>query len=153
MDFSNLDLLAKFLEEKIDKSLKRETAQVVVKTMQQHIKSDVYPLYSPDMYQREYYRGGLLDPDNIEIQVTNTGISVENVRDNTTDEDYNGHYRNVAEIVETGENYNWTASRIYKDPFPRPFTENTREELRTSNILEQAMKDGLNRQGIDARLK
>lgn len=140
-DFKDLASLFKHLEQQTQSVLKQEVAKTVVKTMQKHIQDDVYDVYEPTIYERKGYQGGLIDEDNIEVtmQDDNT-LSVENIR-------FDGD-REVAEIVETGENY--TYSFEYSG-VPRPFTENTRKEFRETNILENEMKKGLTRRGLDVR--
>jgi len=145
MDFTSLESLAKHLELTIDRSLKNDVAKGVVKTMQEEIKDKVYSVYSPLNYDRHYYKDGLLDPKNIEIQVTDHGISVESIR-----YDENDPYKNVSEIIESGSGYTYNVPDELTNG--RPFTESTRQRLVNEGILQQKMKDGLNRQGIDVRL-
>ncbi|MCM3273899.1 hypothetical protein [Paenibacillus elgii] len=140
--FNNLKELEKHLNEKIAKSLKNEVAKATVKTMQEEIKETVYNVYEPKVYHRHYYQGGLLDPDNIEVEVTgDNSISVENIR-------HDGE-REVAYIVETGDGYYSGAPSVLTNG--RRFTASTRKRLIKEDILRKAMKDGLNRQGIDTR--
>lgn len=139
-DFKSLSELEKYLNSKIQSALKNEVAETTIQTMQKHIESDVYAVYEPKQYVRKGYQGGLSDPHNIEVEVIDDNtISVENIR-------FDGD-REVAQIVESGKGYQ------YKFDYygvPRPFTENTREELKNTDQLKKSMKQGLKRQGIDS---
>lgn len=140
-DFTSIEAALKFIEKQSLSVLKQEIAKATVKTMQKHIQTDVYDVYDPKQYERKSYQGGLIDQDNIEVAVVDDNtISVENIR-------FDGD-REVAQIVESGEGY------IYDFPFngvPRPFTENTIEELKETGLLEQEMKKGLARRGFNVQ--
>lgn len=138
--FNNFREIEKFLQGKINSTLKNEVAETVIETMQEKIEEEVYSVYDPKVYERQGYQGGLTDPSNIEVQVVDDNtISVENIR-------FDGN-REVAEIVETGQGY------MYNFPYngrPRPFTEATREELRNTDKLKNSMRRGLKKRGISA---
>ena len=129
------------INKKITSVLKNEIAKEVVQTMQEHIESDVYSVYDPVKYERKGYHGGLIDPNNIEVSMMDDNtISVENIR-------FDGD-REVAQIIESGQGY------TYDFPYngvPRPFTENTRIELKSTNKLQQAMRQGLKKRGLDVK--
>lgn len=140
-EFKSIEAALKFIEQQAQSVLKQEIAQKAVKTMQKHVQTDVYDKYEPKMYDRKGYQGGLIDEDNIEVSmIDDNTVSIENIR-------FDGD-REVAEIVETGQGY--TYSFEYSG-VPRPFTENTRKELQETNILENEMKKGLTRRGLDVK--
>lgn len=52
----------------------------LVNAFKKSLRSQMYGLYSPKKYRRRYGRGGLADPDNIRIYISNTdegGVDIE----------------------------------------------------------------------------
>ena len=100
-----------------------------------HVKTDVYDVYTPKVYERTSKLQNSWD-----WQDTPDGIEIVNTR---TDD---GRY--VAEIVETGQGYQ------YDFPYngvPRPFVENTRESLRKDDRLKNALKKDMQSIGLDVK--
>ncbi|MCR8641547.1 hypothetical protein NV379_02655 [Paenibacillus sp. N1-5-1-14] len=143
MDFNNLNDLLRYAQDKINKTLKNEVAIVAREEMQEQIQEKVYDAYDPyNPDGRRMYDDGLIDSRNIEISIVNDDtISIENIA-------YDGN-RNIPYIVESGEGYEYGSSPILTKG--RKFTQATRDSLSNSNTLENAMKDGLHRQGFDIR--
>ncbi|MBX4152349.1 hypothetical protein [Paenibacillus lautus] len=138
-----LEKVLQQLQSKINKVQLQNVAPVVKGVMKEKIEEEVYSVYDPTMYERDREHGGLLDEANMEVTMLNeTTLSVENIRSD------NG--RNVAEIVETGEGYDF---EFMYNGIPRPFTEATREELRNTNEHIHAMYAGLKKQGINVKIK
>lgn len=130
------------LQPKINKALQQDVAPTVKRVMKEKINEEVYEKYpDPVMYDRRKEHGGLLDEANMEVTMVNDStLSVENIRSDDG--------RNVAEIVETGQNY----EHDFKyNGIPRPFTEATREELRNTNEHMYALSRGLKRQGVNIK--
>lgn len=132
-EFKNLNELFKFVEKQVQSTLRDEVAKVAVETMQKHVQEDVYDVYEPVMYERT---GRLKREIEVDVVDDNT-IAIENARYE------NG--RNIAEIVETGQGYQYYFEFYGEE---RPFTRNTREELKNTNKLKNAMAKGLNKRGI-----
>lgn len=134
------NFLAQF-QESIGKALSNNVAKVTKETMSRHVKDDVYKVYpDPTMYKRT---GELANVDNIECNLINDStLVVENVR---SDGD-----RNVAEIVETGKGYMYD---FRYSNVPRPFIENTREDLRSTGAHVDALVRGMKQQGIKLERK
>jgi hypothetical protein len=141
MQFSDPYKMFAHLEKMINSTLKQEVASEAVETMQEHVQSDVYDPYSPVMYERQGYDGGLIDRDNIEVEIkSDNTISIENIR-------FDGD-REVAQIIESGSGYTYD---FEFNGVPRPFTENTRKELESSNRLQLEMAKGLRKRGLDVK--
>jgi len=145
--FRSLNDLARHLQKQINESLKEDVSEVVVKTMQRHIQEDVYDVYTPvppekGGYVRQKYDGGLIDRDNIKVSEIENGIAVQNMR---VDEE-TGKY--IAYTVETGTGYDYEFPYSNK---PRPFTENTREELKQTGAHAQELKKSLQKKGLDVK--
>ncbi|MFE6075781.1 hypothetical protein ACFVQB_15015 [Paenibacillus sp. NPDC057886] len=138
--------LIKFLQklnQPIAKALSNDVAKTVKKVMKENVKDEVYEVYTPDPNSAySYKRTGLLgSEESMKSELINdTTLVVENIR---SDGD-----RNVAEIVESGQGYQYSFEYA---GVPRPFTEATREELRNSGEHKAAMHKGLKRQGINLK--
>ncbi|MFC0903873.1 hypothetical protein ACFHWD_04105 [Clostridium sp. MT-14] len=120
------------------------------------IEKTVYDAYYPMMYERRMSNNGLIDRKNIDAQFTDNvnGISMyvtNNTRGNTkwimgSTSGYIEH------IIEEGIGYTWEYSDIYKQqPYPRPFTKNTINDLKQNKQYVQALKNGLKKSGIDVK--
>ena len=142
---SQLKKIEKQLQSKIQDALNNEVKEVVVETLLSHVKTDIYDYYTPKIYERKYDDGGLADEANIKTSVKGNTLSVENVRKDGS--------KNVAEIVETGEGYTYGEPAYSNPPYsyqnPRPFTENTRVELRETGKHVDALKKGLKRNNVN----
>ncbi|WP_081326393.1 hypothetical protein [Paenibacillus polymyxa] len=140
MDFTNLTDLMNHLNEQVVESLEADVGKTVRETMKEKIKEEVYAVYPhPSVYQRQKEHGGLIDDENIEVKMIGKDtVSIESVRMDDG--------RNVSEIVEAGEGYQ------YSFPYAgvaRPFTEATREELENNGAVEAALYKGLRKRGLD----
>lgn len=135
--------LVKFLEglnKPIAKALSNDVAKTVKTMMAEKVQDEVYKVYEPTMYSRT---GKLGSVESMKSELINdTTLVVENVR---SDGD-----RNVAEIVESGQGYQFGFEYA---GVPRPFTEATREELRNTGAHKAALYQGLKQQGIEVKLK
>ncbi|WP_413986481.1 hypothetical protein [Paenibacillus polymyxa] len=142
MDFTNLTDLMNHLNEQVVESLEADVGETVKETMKEKIKEEVYAVYPhPSVYQRQKEHGGLIDDENIEVKMIGKDtVSIESVRMDDG--------RNVSEIVETGEGYQ------YSFPYAgvaRPFTEATREELENNGAIEATMYRGLRKRGLNVQ--
>lgn len=149
----NIKELRKALQEKIDIALLTDVADVVSDVMTDHIAQDVYDAYEPTQYIRRYSPNGLLDPSNITSYVDEHGLVVEN---NTLGSKYyyigrkqfvsQNYNKEIAGVIETGEGYDihdWEY-----DDVPRPFMQNSRDDIVKNHYHTKALKQGLERQGL-----
>ena len=151
-DFNNLSDLGAYVQTKIDDSLSKEVYQTVVENEQESI-NDVVFTFTPTVYQRrdEY---GLDDPKNMTDDVKDGVLSVENTAFFNDDYDSTSFGFGLTSFIENGDGDN---GNHYDYPYgqnariflkPRPFIEDTRERLQESDDLSNALKNGLDRQGI-----
>lgn len=158
--FNSLSDLEKYIRGAIKNSLKNEVFETVRDVEQQHIDDDVYGVYKPAMYKRRKTDRGLIADDSIKktmigddtLQVTNIAkpnpIGYPQSQVTTKG-------KNLAMLVEGGDG----ASGFYDFPSddedaymnPRPFTQNTIEELATTGKHIKALQDGLKRNKIDSQ--
>lgn len=100
---------------------------------------NVYPLYSPTVYNRRMSGGGLGSPLNYEVI---TGDLQMTVRNETTG---NGGQPGeswtsgpINDIIETGMGYGWKHSEIYQmQPYPRPFMQQGIDEFTDEYLLPE----------------
>ena len=161
---SNLNELEKELKKRINNALNSEVTDVVKDKMEDHIISDVYNVYEPEIYIRRYTDGGLIDPNNIVAYADHGTLTVKNI---TLGDKYVGirHYtatghtstpkvsknynKPIAGVIETGKGYDIHGWEY--DGVPRPFMTNTRDELKQSHLHIKALKQGLERQGLETK--
>jgi hypothetical protein len=151
--------LEKILKQKIQDSLKNEVAQVVKKTMQEHVESDVYDAYhidedtgeltQPFRYKRRGRSGGLADIDLMESDVNDLTLSVSNMA--------KGEDGYLAGLINYGDGYNgmhyeYDTNRddtSWQYLRPRPFIDNTAEELNLTKEHEQVLRQALRKRGLN----
>lgn len=143
MQVKNQQDLIKFLkqlQQPVNETLDNDVAKIVKTVMKNKVKEEVYAPYNPTVYQRT----GLLGSEaSMESELLNDNtLVVENVRSDGN--------RNVAEIVETGEGYKYDFQYA---GIARPFTQETREELRKTGVHVAALYKGLKNRGINVEKK
>lgn len=135
--------MEKFLNKQIQQSLQKDVAPKVVKLAEEHVQTDVYDVYSP----KEYDRTGKLKK-SFEVTPISDGIEIENTQEDE------GRY--IPEIIEYGhdkssQGYQYATYYPNGDNYlqPRPFIENTRQEILDKNIHIDELKKSLKSKGID----
>lgn len=141
--FKNLKQLEKHLNKQIQDSLNTDVARKVIKTIQDHVESDVYDVYEA----KQYERSGQLK-ESFQVEDYDGGIDVVATR---KDGD-----RYIPEIIEYGhakseQGYEYPAYYRDGDNFiqPRPFMENARQEIKNENIHVNELKKSLKKKGLD----
>lgn len=159
MRVNNLKEFEKELKKRINNALVNEVSDTVKDVMTDHIIRDVYDKYDPIAYTRRLNDGGLLDRDNMLSDLKGDGVlSVKNITlgdkyytfagDVHISQNYN---KPIAGIIESGEGYdvhNWEY-----DGVERPFMKNTAQDIKDNHYHTLAMKQGLERQGLEVRIK
>lgn len=114
------------------------TRKTVIEAGKRHVESDVYSVYTPDPNNpNSYKRTGQLKED-WKVEDTADGIAVYN--------DRNENGKDIVDTIEYGRNYDYEFEYSNK---PRPFIENTREDLRNGNELKEALKKDMKSMGLD----
>ncbi|MGP1411643.1 MAG: hypothetical protein ACTTKD_07400 [Peptoanaerobacter stomatis] len=127
-----------------------EVKDVIKKEMIEQIQTNVYDVYNPFYYERREQYGGMLDEDNIKIEsVSDNTISIKEIAE------FNGRpdtdlYNTLAERIEYG-NPNAKHKRPYTKP--RPFMEETFEELKENKKITKAFKKSLEDLGLKVKIK
>lgn len=133
------------LEKEISEALRVEVAEVVRDAIIKCARENVYDAYSPKFVSRRNGSGGILDPNSITIKVEGTELTATD--DATWQHLWGGKYPNgrLAEAIASGDRrFNM------QNAGPRPFHEKAKADLITSGAIEDALRRGLARQGIDA---
>jgi len=136
--FDNLKQLEQYVNKMAKEAMLKGNSvkETVIETGKRHVQTDVYDVYpNPKIYERT---GEL--KENWEVEETVDGIAVFNDRRDS------GKY--IAEVIETGKGYDYTGYG-YDYEKPRPFTENTRQELAKGNKLANSLKQDMKRNGLD----
>lgn len=143
MAIKTLDGLKKRIAACINNALREEVTDAIRAEEQKKIDELVYDVYSPKVYERRDTDGGLIADENIVGTVKAGTLSVANItppnpyaRDGATTN------KSLIATIETGQGYD------YENPGPRPFIDATIDSLRASNKVEEALKNGLKRQGL-----
>lgn len=143
-----LELFLEVVDGVIDYVMERDVKDAAIREIQKKVQTEVYDKYpNPVQYERKMWRRGLLDsaeaPDgSMEVHYDSKIklLTVEDVRKDW-EPTHKPEGRNVAEVVETGEGYD------YKDIGPRPFHAKAEEALirtkEVDKILTKAMKENL----------
>lgn len=143
-EFNDIDALFNALLDDIKNSVSEEVSKEMIKIEQEHIDSQVYNAYTPKEYSRRLDNGGLRSEGNMQstINRTNDGIEVT-VHNSTTGNLLYGNYweGEIQNFIEEGI-YMWNC-----DCPPRPFIDDTQEEIDNSNRIEEAVERALNKLG------
>ena len=151
----NLKELEKELYKRINIALDTDVADTVKDAMFNHIVSDVYDTYTPKMYQRRFDKGGLMDMRNIVATMENDGeLLVQNV---TLGNPY--YYDPNLNKVAVSVNSNQFISPVIEHGtgydvvqiFPRPFVQNTCNDLEQNHYHTEALKRSLKKQGLEVK--
>lgn len=147
--YDDLDTLLKDLKSDIEDTLMDEVLDEVKNIEIEHVEEDVFSVYSPSIYKRRL-NDGLDDSDNIIGKIHSMELEVDNITE--FDNGY-GTYnsgRGLADLVNDGE----ARSGFYYDfdgafTQPRPFIDNSIEEIEQTNSVENALANGLMKRNYD----
>ena len=149
------------LKKRINTVLQTDAVKIIKETEKKHVQSDVYGAYGPLHYGRRGEGGGLASEGSMTVHAGDMEVAVINEASfNNAYEFGRGfipppNYGNtLAELIEGGNG----AGGHYNYPYEsgsgsflgaRPFVANTREELRSSGVLRDAIKSGLSGSGLN----
>ena len=154
MKVKSLKELRKAVEKAIDNSLENEVFEVVRSEEIKSIETDVFAVYTPEIYERRAF-GGINDEENITHDTVKNGtIKIENITE------FNQEYKTANEgpelavLIEYGHGnkdyyYDYPSSDDFCDP--RPFISNTRKRLKKSGKHKETLKIGLKRNNIKTK--
>ena len=130
------------VEAAVEISMTQEVAPYAIKILQEKINSEVYSVDWPNRkYKRKYEFHGLLDPREIDWKwesPTRT-LTVKSIRDDWEPTVRNHEGRSVADVVESGNGYDWHA--VKPRPFHKPAEDYLIESRTVESLLNKAMRE------------
>lgn len=153
--YDDINTLLNDIKSDIEDVLMDEVLDTVKEIVLKHIEDDVYSVYKPSVYKRRGNSGGLSDPDNIVGTIEgDMQLVVESIT--PFNEEYGGRNSGIglAEMVNEGGNsehdYDY-GFRSIEAPYskPRPFLDNTIEEIENTNSVENTLANGLRKRKYD----
>lgn len=148
--YDDINTLLNDIKSDIEDVLMDEVLDTIKEIELKHIEDDVYSVYKPSVYKRRGNSGGLSDPDNIVGSVKNMELDVENIASFNQDYGSSNKGNGLAELVNNGDR---VSGYMYDYPGsfnqPRPFLDNTIEEIENTNLVEDALSKGLKKRNYD----
>lgn len=149
--YDDVDALLQDLKSDIEDTLAKEVLDEVRDIEIRHIEDDVLSVYGPSIYERRI-SGGIDDPSNIIGETNDMILEVDNVtRFNDGYGTYN-HGVGLASLINDGEK---RGGFYYDYPGeftqPRPFIDNTIEEIEQTDSVESALAKGLRKRNYDVK--
>jgi len=121
----------------VDYTMVYDVGPRAVRVLQEKIESEVYQKYTPKGYERKREDHGLIDPREIDVRYESPlkTLHVQSVRDDWEPTMRKHEGRNVADVVESGDGYDWASVK------PRPFHKPAEIEMvkEADKILNTAM--------------
>lgn len=142
-DMNELKKVLDYIEKENNKILKTKIKDEIIKTQKKHIEEDVYNKYAPKIYIRTF---ALRENENI-LDISDKDNEIEIANITTHQGMYSKNEVDVSEIIETGEGYDFRGYG-YEYESPRPFIENTIENMKYNKTIENTFKEAWNEKGI-----
>ena len=130
--YDDIDKLLKDMRSDIEDTLSKEVFEEVRDIEMEHVYRDVLSTYSPKIYERRSTGG------------------IDDIRNNDGYGTYNHGY-GLAGLINEGDGgmshlyYDFTGNFIQ----PRPFLDNTQEEIDKTDRVDRVLEKGMKRRGYD----
>lgn len=149
--YTEWDDLVKDIRSDIDDVLSKEVFGEVRDIEMEHIKSDVFATYTPEIYERRF-NGGIDDPDNIVGYEKDMHLAVVNEAQFNDGYGTYNHGYGLPQLINDGNSRN---GFFYDFPgvfnAPRPFIDNAKEEVERSDRVDRAFEYGMKKRGNDIK--
>lgn len=149
--YTDVNALLKDLKNDIEDTLAKEVFDEVRDIELRHVEEDVLSAYHPKIYQRRT-TGGIADEKNIVGEFRDMQLVVDNITPFESGYGTYNHGVGLADLINDGESRN---GYFYDYPGeftqPRPFIDNTIDEIEHTDFVENALKSGLKRHGYDVK--
>lgn len=146
-NFNEWDDLIKDIQSDIDDVLSKEVYDEVRNIEIEHIKSDVFAQYTPEIYQRRA-SGGIDDPKNIIGYEKNMHLTVINEAQFNDGYGTYNHGYGLPQLINDGNSRN---GFFYDFPgvfnAPRPFIDNAKYEVERSDRVDKVFESGMKKRG------
>lgn len=147
--YDEIEDLLRDIKSDIQDTLSDEVLDEVKRIELEHVRDDVFSVYSTKIYERRNSQG-IDDPDNIIGEVYDMRLEVDNVSRFNDDYGTYNHGIGLADLVNDGST---TQGYFYDYPgefnAPRPFIDNTINEIERTNDVEDALAKGLKKRKYD----
>ena len=150
--FSSLKELENYLQSKINDVLQHETSDAVKDEIQSSVSDTVYT-ETPTQYVRRNLKNGSLGDKN----TMSSELITDGVLEVSPDADFNHQFAsthngyggvNLDKSLAFNIEYGYGSKSHWYD-IPRPFVEESKENLKKSKAHIESMKDGLRARGLD----
>lgn len=150
-EYDDIDMLLNDIKSDIDEVLMDDVLNEVRNIELKHVEDDVFSVYSPKIYERRG-SGGIDDPENIVGEVNHMHLEVDNVTQFNDGYGTYNHGDGLAELINDGDSLTGHFYD-YQGEFnqPRPFLDNTIEEIDKTDSVENALADGLRKRNYDVK--
>lgn len=146
-NFKEWDDLMNDIKSDIDDVLSKEVFDEVRDIETEHIQTDVFNQYTPEIYERRS-SGGIDDPKNIVGYEKNMHLSVVNKAQFNDDYGTYNHGYGLSQLINDGNSRN---GFYYDFPgvfnAPRPFIDNAVEEVERSDRVDRVFENGMKKRG------
>lgn len=147
--YDDVGTLIKDLKSDIEDVLMDEVLDEVKEIELKHVEDDVFSVYQPKIYERRRH-GGISDSDNIIGEVKDMQLEVDNITQFNDNYGTYNHGLGLAELINDGEHRGgYYYDYIGEFTKPRPFLDNTIDEIENGNSVENALEKGLKRRKYD----
>lgn len=147
--YDDIQELLNDIRSDIEDTLSDEVLDKVKDIELKHVEEDVFAVYKPKIYERRE-NGGIDDPDNIVGDVHDMQLEVENVTRFNDGYFSSNHGVGLADLINDGDRF---GGYFYDYPGsfnqPRPFLDNTVEEIEKTDSVENALAEGLRKRKYD----
>lgn len=147
--YDDINALLKDLKLDIEDTLMDEILDEVKDIELRHIEQDVFSAYSPLIYKRRE-TDGINDSSNIVGEVYDMQLEVDNITAFNNGYGTYNHGIGLADLINDGNNLR---GHFYDYPGefnqPRPFIDNTIEEIKQTGSIENALAKGLRKRNYD----
>lgn len=147
--YDDVDKLLNDIKSDIEDTLADEVLDEVRNIELKHVEEDVFSVYNPKIYERRRV-GGIDDPDNIIGQVNNMELEVDNITKFNDGYFSSNHGVGLADLINDGDSF---GGYFYDYPGefnqPRPFLDNTIDEIEDTDSVENALERGLRKRKYD----
>lgn len=149
--YDDINALLGDLKSDIEDTLAHEVLDEVKNIELRHIEDDVFSVYSPSIYKRRL-TDGIDDPENIVGEVHDMILEVDNVTEFNDGYGTYNHGTGLAELINDGER---RGGYYYDYPGeftqPRPFIDNTIDEIEHTDSVEKALVRGLKKRNYKVK--
>lgn len=142
-NFDSIESIFEYIQNECEKLVQNEILYETKSVMCETIQEVVYDAYIPNMYQRRYEQGGLVDRDNIiinEIKKDSRRLTANIINDTPRNNEFVSFDdpRTLDEIIEYGVRHD-----VLAEPYqlPRPFIQETTNKLIKDEVVEKIIED------------